>query len=122
MALTLPLPGVPDSRQYLGAGAIQESFLIIPGTSDYPTSGYVLTPAMCRLMRGFQQAWISGCNAAVITGAWEMIPVMTLSLTSNSLAQLQTQLNLYVCNGSMVQVSANTNLTGAAWVLTVIGN
>lgn len=122
MALTTPLPTVPDSRQYLGAGATQESFLIIPGTSDYPTSGYVIKPLDCRLMRGFQTAWITGANAATIAGPWEIYPIMTLSLLSSGAAQLQTQINLYVTNGSMVQVGNGTNLSGATWVLTVIGS
>jgi hypothetical protein len=122
MALTTPLPEVPDSRVHLGEGCIQASFWIIPGTSDYPTSGYVITPSMCRLMRGFQSAWIGGENATVIAGPWLMIPVMSMALTSNGYPSMPTQVSLYVIQANLTQVSASTNLTGAVWVLTVTGN
>jgi hypothetical protein len=127
MALPVPIPGVQNSHALLGPGQQIKSFLIVPGTSDYVTGGYVLTCAQLGFnpTYGIQQAWISGANATAVA-TWNAVPVITFSqiggVSTGAGFEGYTQILFYVyvlSTGS--QAGSGANLTGAIWQLTVIG-
>ena len=78
MALPNPIPAVQGSRIALGPGIWEETFVIAPGTSDYPTNGYIITSLALRFSPtyGIMCAWVSGQNAA----AAGYVPQVTLVL------------------------------------------
>src|ERR1035441_437655 len=80
MALPNPLPLVQGSRVLLGIDLQEETFLIVPGTSDYVTNGYPITAAQCRL-KSIQQAWVSGGNATAFpaNSGWYAVTVFALT-------------------------------------------
>ena len=114
---------VQGSRVALGIDLQQASFLIIPGSSDYVTGGYVLTAQMLTF-KGIQSAWVSGANATAIAG-WVAVPVFAfaqLGLSASPGAGFTgySQFLLYVY---VVTTGAqnSANLAGAIWQLTVQG-
>jgi hypothetical protein len=121
MALQLPLPEVPESRQYNSAGNQQASFLIVPGVSDYVTGGYVITALQCRMKNIFAVS-IDGQNAAVLTGQWNAFIQLNATASASGLALPVTSFNFWVALAtSGVQLSASTNLTGAIWTVSITG-
>jgi hypothetical protein len=62
MALTTPLPGVPESRIYLGIGNTIDAKQVIPGTSDYVAGGYPL-PALQFDLTRISQAEVVAQNS-----------------------------------------------------------
>ena len=129
MALTLPLPEVQGSRIAIGSGIWEATFLIIPGTSDYVTNGYVLSALnlRCYSPNGIMGAWVSAQNATA-TG---YVPQPTLALAQvgtgvESGFEGYAQLLFVVCQqttsaGPLPQVGSGGNLTGCIWALTVRG-
>jgi hypothetical protein len=66
MALTIQK--VQGSRIMLGPDLQEDSVLLIPGTSDYPTQGsggYPITPIMVGFKK-VQQAWVTAANPAAL--------------------------------------------------------
>ena len=121
MALTLPLPEVPESRQYNAAGNLVATFLVIPGVSDYVTGGYAITAAQCR-MKQIYAVSIDGQNSTVMSNSWDGFIVLNCTLSTSGLALPVTSFNFWVALGTTgVQVAASTNLTGTIWTITVDG-
>lgn len=146
MALPNPLPIVQGSRLYLGpdSSAIEETFLINPGFSDYPLNGYTITAIQLRMAR-IASAWISGWND--LAAGYVAQPVFDLRQLSSpiigggvggpgqGLPYSQTagpgvtgyvQLNFQVFSGAsaqarLTQITTGTNLEGCGWLLTVRG-
>jgi hypothetical protein len=104
-----------------------DTFLIVPGTSDYVTGGYALTATSFRLYPtagGIQAAWVSGANATAQT--WGVIPTLAIAqmggVSTGAGFEGYSQLLFYVYVLSTgAQVASGGNLTGAIWQLTVIG-
>jgi hypothetical protein len=146
MALTLPLPEVPESRLLFGIGMTQASFFVIPGTSDYPTGGYIINTVACRLMRAIFSVSVDGGNS----NTFGYTPSITIAYTlaSNNIPNIPnsfafqvealnigtnaTQTNLVNLAagvltapvGSVAKLSEipnGTNLSGAIWCITVTG-
>lgn len=131
MALTTPYPRVQGSRFMFGAELQAETFLIVPGTSDYTTLGYVITAAYCGF-KLIQQAIVTGGNVTAYpnrtTVTWYAFPVFPESqlLTSGNgfTGYSQFLLKVYVGGGGSIgtEVSVGGNLTGNIWQVMVIGN
>jgi len=125
MALTLPLPIVQGSRIVLGPDLQQESFLIIPGTSDYVTNGYVISALQCRL-KNLQSAWVSATNATFspANSGWYAQCVFALAQLATSGAGFtgysQFLLKVYVASTG-VELASGGNLTGSIIQVTVQG-
>lgn len=123
MALTTPLPEVPESRLKFGVGVEQCSFLIVPGTSDYPTGGYLITALQCRLSKIFSVS-IDGINSAGNALGFIFTPVLAMTLATNNIPNDVTQFNLFGSNivaSVITQLANGTNLSGLIMVLTVTG-
>ena len=126
MALPNPIPTVQGSRLVLGPGLWQDTFLIVPGTSDYVTGGYVISSLALRFnpTYGIQSAWISGANATAQT--WGVIPTLALAQIGATATGAgfegysQILFYAYVLSTG-AQVANGGNLAGAVWQLTVQG-
>jgi hypothetical protein len=124
MALTIV--GIQGARQPLGLGLEQDAYLIVPGTSDYVTGGYSITPAMLAGFGHIQNMWIAGANATAIA-TWAMVPVFTFAqigavATGSGFTGYTTGMTLYAYVLSTgAQASSGANLTGAVWSLVVQG-
>lgn len=126
MALTTPYPIVQGSRVTLGPNLQAITILVVPGTSDYTTLGYVITALEC----GFslvQQAIVTGGNATAYPAAsgWYAFPVFPeTQLYTNSQAftgYSQFLLKVYVA-ATGVELGNGGNLTGNIWQVMVIGS
>jgi hypothetical protein len=125
MALTTPLPEVQGSRIMQGIDLQQATFLIIPGTSDYVTGGYVITAAACRL-KNIQYADITGCNTTA--QGYTVLPTFPLAQLSEPAGTAgygftgYSQFLFYLAVITTgVQVASGFNLTGTIWQITVMG-
>lgn len=125
MALPNPLPSVQGARQYLGPDCgEQENFLIVPGTSDYVTGGYVITNTAVR-MKNITAAWVSGANATAIA-TWVGQPVFAFAQIGAAATGAgftgysQFLFYVYVVTTG-AQAASGANLTGAIWQITVQG-
>ncbi len=124
MALPNPLPAVQGSRVLLGPDLQQESFLIVPGTSDYVTGGYAITNIACRL-KNIQSAWVSGANATAVA-TWVGEPVFAFAQIGAAATGAgftgYSQFLFYVwVLSTQAQAGSGANLTGAIWQVTVQG-
>ena len=131
MSLSNPIPAVQGARAVLGPALWMDTFLIVPGTSDYVTNGYVIKSSALRLnpTYGIQAAWVSGQNST----AAGYVPQVTLALAQLGATSTgagfegYSQLNFQVfvtgtASGDVLNEAANgANLTGCVWLLTVIG-
>jgi len=123
MALPSPLPVVQGSRVYYGPELQSEQFLIVPGTSDYVTNGYVITAAQCRL-KNIQWADTAGLNATAsgFTGipvfAFAQIGAVAGGAGFTGYSQFLFKV-LVVTTG--LEAVAGANLAGAIWQLTIAG-
>lgn len=123
MALTVN--SVQGSRVVLGPDLQQETRLLVPGTSDYVTNGYVVTAALCGLLK-IQTAWVSGTNATFspATGGWYAECVFALAQLATSNAGFtgysQFLLKVYVASTG-VELASGGNLTGSLIQVTVQG-
>lgn len=123
MALPNPLPIVQGSRIVYGPELQQETFLIVPGTSDYVTGGYVITAAQCRLLK-IQYADTSGMNATasgftpVPVFAFVQIGAVATGAGFTGYSQFLFKV-LVVTTG--VEVGNGANLAGCVWQLQVGG-
>jgi len=112
----------------LGSELQVESFLIVPGTSDYTTLGYVITALYCGF-KMVQGAVVTGGNATAYpsTAGWYAFPVFPESqlLTSGSgfSGYSQFLLKVYVAQGASIgqEAGSGANLTGNIWQVMVIG-
>jgi len=146
MALPNPIPSVQGSRIYLGpdSAAIEDTFLINPGANDYPAGGYVLTNIQLRL-KLIAFAWVSAANdlaagyfpqavldlrqlASPILGGGIGGPGQGLPFSQTGGAAITgyTQINFKVYTGAAAQarlteLTANSDLEGCGWLLTVRG-
>ena len=146
MALPNPLPIVQGSRLYLGpdSAAIEETFIVNPGQSDYPVNGYVITNIQLRL-KLIAFAWITGVNnlgsgyvpqvefpiaqlASTIIGGGLGGPGQGLPFSQTAGAGITgyTQLNFKIYTGGSAQArlteaTVNTDFLGCGWLLTVRG-
>lgn len=120
MAITLPLPGVQGARYYLGPDLQADTKLVVPGTSDYTTGGYVITAVECGF-KLIQSAVVVEQNAAA-TG-WYALPVFAIAQLSTSNAGFsgysQFLLKLLIVTTG-VEPTANSNITGT-WALEIKG-
>lgn len=124
--MALSIVNVQGSRSMLGE-LIQDSYLFIPGTSDYVTSGYSITNTLLGL-KTIQSAWITGVNSTVTGGTYLGFPVFALAevgtagpgftgYTSFLFAVYQL-----TTTPTFAQVGSGGNLTGCVWEVTVQGN
>src|ERR1700690_145857 len=127
MAMNSPLPSVQGSRLLLGIDLQQDTFLIVPGTSDYVTAGYVITNTACR-MKNIQSAWISGSNATAspASGGWYGLIVFALAQiggvsTGQGFTGYSQFLFKVMVASTGVELGAGGNLAGAIWQVTVQG-
>jgi hypothetical protein len=126
--MALSIVNVQGSRSFLGE-LIQDTFLLIPGTSDYVTNGYVVT-ALATNFKTIQSAWVSGINAAVATGGTYFgFPTFSLAQVGTSgpgfTGYSQFLFAVWFLNSTgpaYAQVSSGGNLTGLIWEVTVQGN
>jgi hypothetical protein len=120
--MALGINGVQDSRALLGLGLEQKSWLLVPGTSDYVTGGYVVSAQNVGLGH-IQSAWVSGLNATAIA-TWEFVPVFAFAQLSTSSAgesgYSQFLLYAYVLSTG-AQAASGANLTGSIVQVTVQG-
>ncbi len=124
MALPNPLPEVQGSRVLLGPDLQQDTFLIVPGTSDYVTGGYAITNIACRL-KNIQSAWVSGANATAVA-TWVGEPVFAFAQIGAAATGAgftgYSQFLFYVwVLSTQAQAGSGANLTGAIWQVTVQG-
>jgi hypothetical protein len=130
MALTLPLPEVQGSRIALGPGVWEATYLIIPGSSDYVTGGYVLSSLnlRCYSPNGIMGAWVSGCNAAA--NGYVVQPTLALAQVGTGTetgAEGYSQILFWVgwtgtgFSGVLAQIGSGGQLSGLIWELTVRG-
>jgi hypothetical protein len=120
--MALGIYGVQDSRVLLGPFAEQKSWLLIPGTSDYVTGGYVVTAQNVSLGH-IQSVTISGLNATAIA-TWEFAPVFAFAElgTAGPGVSGYTQFLLYAYVLSTgAQVASGFNLSGSIIQVTVQG-
>ncbi len=124
MALPNPLPAVQGARVLLGPDLQQDTFLIVPGTSDYVTGGYAITNIACRL-KNIQSAWVSGANATAVA-TWVGEPVFAFAQIGAAATGAgftgYSQFLFYVwVLSTQAQAGSGANLTGAIWQVTVQG-
>lgn len=124
MALPNPLPAVQGARVLLGPDLQQDTFLIVPGTSDYVTGGYAITNIACRL-KNIQSAWVSGANATAVA-TWVGEPVFAFAQIGATATGAgftgYSQFLFYVwVLSTQAQAGSGANLTGAIWQVTVQG-
>ena len=129
MAITLPPPGVQGSELFLGPAMREKSILIVPGTSDYVTGGYVVSALQAGFLStyGIMMAWVSGQNST----AAGYVPQITLALaqlaTSGAGFEGYAQFKFQVfvtgtASGDVLnEASSGVNLSGAIWVVTCRG-
>jgi hypothetical protein len=128
MALPNPLPAVQGTRFTLGPDAgWMDTFLIVPGTSDYVTGGYAITAIQCRL-KYVTTAWVTGGNATAFPAntGWYAVTVFPIvqygavatgaGLTGYS----QFLFKVYVASTG-VEVGSGGSLAGNVWQVTVTG-
>jgi hypothetical protein len=122
MALTTPIPEIPDSRQMNGIGCEQASFLLIPGVSDYPTGGYVVTGLQLRMPKGIISVSIDGWNATANGLGYGFSVIVPSTLSSNNIPIVPTTFNLYAyVLTTSAQVGPGVSLSGAIFIITVQG-
>lgn len=124
MALTNPIPEVPDSRQYNAIGCQQATFLIIPGTNDYPTGGYVISGLQLRMPKGIVSVSIDGINTTGNNLGFLFTAVVNYTLSSNGIPIVPTSFNIFGANivtSVVTQLANNTNLAGMILSITVQG-
>lgn len=95
MALTLPLPEFPETRVYNSVGNQSAVFAIVPGTSDYPTGGYVISALQCRLQRIYAVS-IDAQNSTVFTNGWLTDATVPVTIGSNNIPLPATSFNFQV--------------------------
>lgn len=123
MSLPNPLPGIQGSRIFHGPDLQEDSFLIVPGTSDYVTNGYVITAIAARMLK-IQRAWVSAFNATATGYTPQCVfPIAQMGAVAGGAgftgySQFLFKL-LVVTTG--VEVANGANLTGAVWAVTVLG-
>jgi|SRR5208337_70761 len=125
MALTTPYPKVQGSKFLLGPDLQGETVLIVPGSADYTTNGYVVTAIECGF-KMIQQAIVTGGNATAYpaNSGWYAFPVFPeTQLATNSqgfTGYSQFLLKVYVASTG-VELAGNGQLTGAVWQVLVLG-
>jgi hypothetical protein len=121
MAITIPLPEVPESRVYQGIGSQLAIFLINPGVSDYVTGGYVLNAAL------FGMTHITGADIvamnAIAASTYNAIIVFpaTYFPAPPALPAPATSINFLVQSAFGTEVINGFNLTLADWAIRVVG-
>jgi len=122
MALTTPIPEVPESRQTNAVGCQQATFLLIPGTSDYPTGGYVVSGLQLRMPKGIFSASIDGWNSTANGLGYGFNVILGMTLASNNIPIVATSFALYAyVLTTSLQVANGQNLSGAIFSVTVQG-
>jgi hypothetical protein len=127
MALTAPYPKVQGSRFLLGPELQAVTVLIIPGTSDYTTNGYVIT-AINAGFKAIQQAIITGGNATAYPAAaarWA-VPVfpetqMGAASTGDGFTGYSQFLLKVIVSSTGAESGNGDNLTGYIWQVMIIG-
>jgi hypothetical protein len=124
MALTIV--GVQQARQNL-SDVYQDTYLLIPGTSDYVTGGYVVTSITLSGAKLIQTVWVSGTNATAspASGGWYGVPVLAIAQVGTggpgATGYTQFLFKVYVASTG-VELASGGNLTGAIWQVTIQGN
>jgi hypothetical protein len=128
--MALQIVGVQGARLTLGEGLWQDSYLFIPGTSDYVTGGYVITNTLLAGFAGgkLQSAWVSGQNSTVSgPPSYLAFPVFALAQVGTGgggfggYSQFLFQVNTLTATPTYAQVANGGNLTGCIWEVTVQG-
>ena len=129
MALQTPYPKVQGSRFLLGPDLQGETILIIPGTSDYTTNGYVITAVEAGL-KMIQQAIVTGGNAtayaaAAATWAIPVFPETQLNsaatLPGSGFTGYSQFLLKVIISSTGAEVGNGGNLTGYVWQVMILG-
>lgn len=123
MALTVKQ--VPDAIWNIGPSLWKVICTLAPGSSDYPSLGYVLGSGGVAVpgIKNFFGAAILGVNAATITAG--MLPTIVVAETSGPVASLTSikvpVLQVNTTSGLFEEVSAGTDLSGDIWTAVVYG-
>jgi hypothetical protein len=123
--MALSIVRVQDSRLDSGVGLIQESFLLIPGSSDYVTGGYPVT-ATALGFKLIQSGDVNGQNATAATPTTGWNPYLVFPLAQVGAGGLgfsgysQFLFQLLVI-GTGAQPGSGAPINGALWVVTVQG-
>ena len=121
-------------------GGETATFLIIPGTSDYPTGGYVITGLMCRMPKGIFAVSVDGQNSTGAAIGYSPLPTLGFTLASNNIPNIPSQFALQFwwssvtitggaagtvaigissdANGAALSKTTATNRTGITGVVT----
>lgn len=119
MALTIVK--VQDSRTELSTGLQQESFLFIPGTSDYVTNGYVVTTILTGF-KNIQSADVNGENATALGwNAYCVFPLAQVGAGGPGFGGYAQFLFALFVITTGVQVGPGGNVTGSIWTVTIQG-
>lgn len=117
MALTTPIPAVPDTTTYEGIGVIGQTFVIIPGSSDYVTGGYALS-AQAFGLNLIHGAALVASNAA---GGLYVVSLVFPSTFFSATPQAATSINFQVATPSAPTITTTTNATTTTPVYTNSG-
>ena len=122
MALTIV--NVQGSRQILSEGW-QDTFLFVPGSSDYVTNGYVVT-AIATGFKAIQAAWLSGANAAAVPGSaarWAapIFVIAELGSGGQGFTGYSQFLWKVIVSSTGAESGSGDNLTGYIWQVTIQG-
>ena len=114
--MTLTITGVPDCRAVLGPSQSLRAYQCTPGTSDYPSSGYVVQASQIDMQYIFGAAVIAQNAAAALYAVKPVLP--SSSFGSNPAPG--TSILLEVTQNDS-QAAVNTNLGSCQWIIEFLG-
>jgi len=121
--MAISVVAVQGSRVKLGIGLEEAQFLLVPGSNDYVSNGYVITTTLTGFSK-IQQAFVSGQNATA-TG-WIADPVfvvtqMGAAVTGEGFTGYSQFLFKLLVVTSGLEPTASSDIGGAVWAVTVRG-
>lgn len=122
--MAVSIKAVQDSRVALGPAAWRETFLIVPGSSDYVTNGYVISGTLTgfKLIRS---AALVGMNAAATPYFADCVFVLaqlaTSSLGFSGYSQFLFKVGTAKSAASETEVTGSGDLSGCIWQVAIEG-
>jgi hypothetical protein len=113
MALTIT--GFPDCRAALGPSQFERGFQIVPGTSDYPPSGYPITANQLSLGNLYGARVLAGNAAAALYTPKFVLPAASFGTPSTDPSTSPT-INMEVTVAD-VQVANGVDLSACKWIV-----
>lgn len=114
--MSLTIIAVPDIKYVLGQSGRLQEYSLVPGLSDYPTSGYPLTADMFELGQLVGMSIVGTNPAGAMYTAVPVFPATSVDATPVP----STTVNLVVTTAG-AQVANNADLSAVAWFATVLG-